>query len=72
MRTDRMKFPWQRREQQQLQDELQSHLQMAAQDRRERGESAATATQAAHREFGNLELVRQVTREQWGWTWVGD
>ena len=67
-----MKFPWQRREQQQLQDELQSHLEMAVHDRRERGESAASATQAAQREFGNLELVRQVTRQQWGWTWLGD
>jgi len=66
-----MKFPWQReRKQQELEQELQSHLQMAANDRAERGESVDRAQQAARREFGNVELVQQVTRDQWGWLWL--
>ena len=67
-----MKLPFRRRTQQQaqLEQEIQSHLQMAASDRMERGESAERAQQAAHREFGNVELVQQVTREQWGWRWL--
>jgi len=66
-----MKFPWRRdRKQQELEQELQSHLQMAASDRIERGESAERAGQAVRREFGNVELVQQVTRDQWGWRWL--
>jgi predicted permease len=61
-----MKFPWQRK-QEDLRQELQSHLQMAASDRIDRGESADRAQQAARREFGNVTLVEHVTRDQWGW-----
>ena len=66
-----MKFPWDRdRKQDHLHDELQSHVQMAASDRIERGETMQHAQQAAHREFGNVALVAQVTRDQWGWRWL--
>src|SRR5258708_22383907 len=43
---------------------------MAASDRIDRGESAERAQQAARREFGNVALVQQVTRDQWGWRWL--
>ena len=36
----------------------------------ERGESRAAAEAAARREFGNADLVREVTRDQWGWQWL--
>ncbi len=66
-----MKFPRDRdRKQDHLHDELQSHLQMAASDRIERGETAEHAQQSARREFGNVALVEQVTRDQWGWRWL--
>ena len=67
-----MKLPFRRRTQQQaqLEQEIQSHLQMAASDRMERGESAQRAQQAARREFGNISLIQQVTRDQWGWRWL--
>jgi len=58
------------RQQQELQQELQSHLQMAAGDKRSRGESARDAESAAHRDFGNVALVEQVTRDQWGSRWL--
>ncbi len=52
--------------QQQLEQELRSHLQMAARDRMDRGESGEHAQQAARREFGNVTLVKQVTRDHVG------
>jgi predicted permease len=50
-----------------LEEELQSHLQMAAQDRADRGESPEQARGAARRELGNVGLIKEVTREMWGW-----
>ena len=68
-----MKFPWKHQSKgQDLERELQSHLQMAANDRIGRGESREHAEQAARREFGNVALVQQVTRDQWGWPWLGE
>src|SRR6201987_5883638 len=64
-----MRLPWHRR-QEELQEELRSHLEMGARDRIGRGESAKVAAQAAKREFGNVGLIQQVTREQWGWIWL--
>jgi predicted permease len=50
-----------------LDEELQSHLQMAAQDRTDRGESPERARLGAQRELGNVGLIKEVTREMWGW-----
>jgi predicted permease len=52
-----------------LEAELRSHLVMAIEDRIAQGESPEEARAAAHREFGNLALVEDVTRETWGWLW---
>jgi predicted permease len=40
---------------------------MAIADRVDRGESPVDARRAAVREFGNVPLVADVTRERWGW-----
>jgi len=40
---------------------------MAAQDRTDRGESPERARLAARRELGNVGLIKEVTREMWGW-----
>ncbi|HEY6388175.1 MAG TPA: permease prefix domain 1-containing protein, partial [Candidatus Acidoferrum sp.] len=53
-----------------LAEELQSHLQMAAEDRVGRGETPEQARRAARRELGNLGLIKEVTREMWGWASV--
>lgn len=53
-----------------LRDELDSHLDMAARDRVERGEDAARARQQARRELGNEALIRESTRDQWGLRWI--
>jgi predicted permease len=49
-----------------LSEELESHLRMAVADRVARGESPAEARRAAMREFGNVPLIADVTRERWG------
>jgi putative ABC transport system permease protein len=61
-----MKWPWQRRDEE-LSDEIRAHLDMAAREREERGESSEDAHAAARREFGNATLVKETTREMWGW-----
>lgn len=58
-------FGFQRRKRE-LQEELDAHLQMAIEDRVARGETAESARQAAEREFGNIPLVQDVTRDMWG------
>jgi predicted permease len=40
---------------------------MAAHERVERGEAGEEAERAARREFGNAGLVKEVTRDMWGW-----
>jgi putative ABC transport system permease protein len=53
-----------------LDEEVQSHLRLAAQERMERGESPEQARASAAREFGNVTLVKEVTRDMWGLRWL--
>ena len=53
-----------------LNDEIEAHLAMAAADKRDRGASAEQARREAEREFGNVGLVKDVTRELSGWMWL--
>jgi len=62
-------FGFQRRKRE-LQEEIDAHLRMAIADRVARGETAETARQAAAREFGNIPLVQDVTRQMWGQGWL--
>ncbi len=62
---------WRRRERE-LEKEIQHHLHMAEADRVERGASPVDAQTAARREFGNVGLVKEVTRDAWGWRWLED
>lgn len=64
-----MKFLWSRREQREaeLEAEIRSHLDQAMRDRIGRGETPEQARANALREFGNLGLIKEVTREMWGW-----
>ena len=50
-----------------LDEEIEAHLRMAVRDRVERGENPVEARAAAAKEFGNVPLVKDVTREMWGW-----
>src|SRR5438105_2245895 len=63
-----MRLPrWRKGQSQELDEEIQSHLAMAARDRETHGASPETANAAAQREFGNLLLVKETTRDMWGW-----
>ena len=53
-----------------LEEELQGHLRMAAQERIEQGEVAEQARASAVREFGNVALVKDTTRDMWGFRWL--
>lgn len=50
-----------------LDEEVQAHLRMAARAHAEHGESPEQARASAAREFGNVVLVKEVTRDMWGW-----
>jgi predicted permease len=65
----RFNFGWERRRDD-LSEELQAHLRMAIEDRIARGEAPEKARAAAMREIGNLPIVADVTRAQWGWAWL--
>src|SRR5580704_27619 len=50
-----------------LNDELESHLKMAVAARVAQGETPERARTEAIREFGNVPMIADVTREGWGW-----
>jgi putative ABC transport system permease protein len=47
-----------------LDAELETHLQMSAQDHAARGTDSKSASELAHREFGNIPLIQQTARDQ--------
>jgi putative ABC transport system permease protein len=60
-------LPWMReRRTRELAAEMQTHLELAAADRVTRGESPAEAAANARREFGNVGLIQEVSRDEWG------
>jgi putative ABC transport system permease protein len=66
-------WPWRRaRQTDELADELRAHLEMAEAERIARGETPREAAASARREFGNLGLVQELARDEWGriGTWV--
>ena len=69
-----MGWIWKRgqRRAEELDEEVRGHLEMAARERVERGAAADEAARGARREFGNVELVRETTRDIWGWNWLRD
>ena len=53
-----------------LRDELRSHLEMATADRLARGEDPASAAAGARRELGNPGQIDEATRDVWGRRWL--
>jgi predicted permease len=53
-----------------LDAEIESHLALAAADKRDHGATPDAARRAAEREFGNAALVKDVVRRIWGWIWL--
>ncbi len=50
-----------------LTEEMESHLNMAIADRIARGQSPSDARSSAMREFGNIPMIVDATRNQWAW-----
>ena len=59
-------FHWQRRESE-LDEEFRFHLAEEMEERIAAGMSPEEARAAARRDFGNVPLIRELTRETWGW-----
>ena len=62
-----MSFWRRKRREAELDEEVRSHLKLSTQERADRGEKMEEAERAARREFGNVGLVQEVTRDTWGW-----
>ena len=56
-----------RRQESELDEELRFHLAQEIEELVAAGMSPAQARATAHREFGNVPLIRELTRETWGW-----
>jgi hypothetical protein len=57
---------WQRTESD-LDDEIRFHLEEEEDERMAAGSRRREARAAARRDFGNVAIVREATREIWGW-----
>ena len=58
------------RREQDLDDEIQTHIRMAIEERVARGQSRAEAERAVRREFGDVTRVKEATRTMWGGVWL--
>jgi putative ABC transport system permease protein len=54
------------RREEELREEIETHLRMATSDRIDNGASPDDAVAAARREFGNIAQVQEATRDVWG------
>lgn len=61
-----------RRHNEELQEEIQAHLLLAEREAVEAGVTEQQARHSARREFGNVAVAEEVTRDMWGWRWLFD
>ena len=55
-----------------VEEELRLHLELERERQRDAGLPAADALRTARRTLGNATLIRERTRDVWGWRWVDD
>ena len=55
-----------------VEEELRLHLELERERQREAGAPEPDARRAARRTLGNATLVRERTRDVWGWRWLDD
>jgi putative ABC transport system permease protein len=69
-----MRFPFWRRglRNEELLEEMQAHLMLAEREAMEAGQSQTEAQHAARREFGNVAVAEELTRDAWGWRWIAE
>ena len=64
----RLRSLWRwRRQESELDEEIRFHLARETEERIAAGTSPEEARAAARRDFGNVTLMRELTREAWGW-----
>ena len=60
---------WRRaKREQDLEREIRAHMELEEEEQRTAGVRADEARYAARRAFGNVDLIKEITREMWGWT----
>ncbi|MDE2692078.1 MAG: permease prefix domain 1-containing protein [Acidobacteriota bacterium] len=65
---NRFRCLWHRRRKDaELEEEIRFHLAAEAEERIDAGLAPEEARAAAQRDFGNVTLTRELTREAWGW-----
>jgi len=69
-----VRFLWRGRSRRnkELQEEIQAHLTLAERDEMESGRTRNEAQVAARREFGNVSIAEETTRDMWGSRWLAD
>src|SRR5438552_4098738 len=55
-----------------LEEEMQLHRELREQEQAETGMSAEQAHFTVQRRFGNPILLREESRDMWGWNWLED
>jgi putative ABC transport system permease protein len=68
----RFLFRWRKRRNEELNEEIQGHLELAARENMESGLAPEAAQTAARHEFGSIALAEEVTRDMWGGRWFAD
>ncbi len=61
-----------RRAEADLQEEMRLHLELERERQRDAGVPEEEALSAARRRLGNAALIRERTRDVWGWRWLDD
>ncbi len=62
---------WRRKQRDsELNEEIQAHLTLAEREEMESGQPRNEARFAVRRELGNETIVRETTRDMWGWRWL--
>ncbi len=69
-----MNWRWLRgkRRNEELSEEIDAHLWEAEREEREAGKSEEDARHAVRREFGNVAMAEETTRDHWGMRWLDD
>ena len=67
-------LPWlgRRQAEEDVQEELRLHLELERERQRDAGLPEDEALRAARRTLGNATLIRERTRDVWGWRWLDD
>src|SRR5438552_2820320 len=68
----RFLFRWRKRRNEELNEEIRGHLELAARENMESGLAPKDAQTAAGHEFGSIARAEEVTRDMWGGRWFAD